>query len=72
MCLKFKIRNLATIMCFHYCKLPNNMRRAYFYLQVEWGEVSMIQAERVLLQNALEDMHNERFVFLSDRFDISF
>lgn len=48
-------------------------RSAYFLghqvnnsIQVEWGEASMIQAERVLLQNALEDLHNERFVFLSD------
>lgn len=38
-----------------------------FACQVEWGEASMIHAERVLLQNALEDLHNERFVFLSDR-----
>ena len=42
---------------------------AHFWLshQVEWGEASMIQAERVLLENALMDPSNERFVFLSDR-----
>ncbi|CAI9111488.1 OLC1v1011716C1 [Oldenlandia corymbosa var. corymbosa] len=48
-------------------------RSAYFLdrqvnnsVQVDWGEASMLQAERVLLKNALEDLHNERFVFLSD------
>uniref|UniRef100_A0A2P2K6T0 Uncharacterized protein MANES_17G115400 n=1 Tax=Rhizophora mucronata TaxID=61149 RepID=A0A2P2K6T0_RHIMU len=35
-------------------------------VQVEWGEASMIQAERILLRHALEDPLNERFVFLSD------
>lgn len=37
------------------------------FLQVDWGEASMIQAERILLQHALMDPLNERFVFLSDR-----
>ncbi|XP_050224473.1 glycosyltransferase BC10 [Mercurialis annua] len=35
-------------------------------VQVDWGEASMIEAERVLLKHALEDSKNERFVFLSD------
>ncbi|KAL0450690.1 UNVERIFIED_CONTAM: Glycosyltransferase BC10 [Sesamum latifolium] len=35
-------------------------------IQVDWGEASMIQAERLLLQNALTDPFNERFLFLSD------
>ncbi|CAO2833196.1 unnamed protein product [Amaranthus hypochondriacus] len=35
-------------------------------VQVDWGEASMIQAERILLENALTDPANERFVFLSD------
>lgn len=35
-------------------------------IQVDWGEASMIQAERILLQHALMDPLNERFVFLSD------
>jgi hypothetical protein len=35
--------------------------------QVDWGEASMIEAERILLKHALEDPFNERFVFLSDR-----
>ncbi|XP_065877556.1 glycosyltransferase BC10 isoform X2 [Euphorbia lathyris] len=33
---------------------------------VDWGEATMIQAERILLRHALEDPQNERFVFLSD------
>ncbi|KAK7271647.1 hypothetical protein RJT34_27723 [Clitoria ternatea] len=48
-------------------------RSAYFLnrqvndsIQVEWGEASMIEAERVLLQHALNDPLNDRFVFLSD------
>ncbi|XP_043724196.1 glycosyltransferase BC10-like isoform X3 [Telopea speciosissima] len=36
------------------------------FFQVDWGEASMIQAERILLKNALMDPFNERFVFLSD------
>lgn len=35
-------------------------------VQVDWGEASMIQAERMLLENALMDPFNERFIFLSD------
>ncbi|XP_031500257.1 glycosyltransferase BC10 isoform X2 [Nymphaea colorata] len=35
-------------------------------IQVDWGEASMIQAERILLQHALKDPLNQRFVFLSD------
>ncbi|GAA0155608.1 transferase [Lithospermum erythrorhizon] len=35
-------------------------------VQVDWGEASMIQAERILIQNALIDPSNERFIFLSD------
>ncbi|KAJ4972867.1 hypothetical protein NE237_006041 [Protea cynaroides] len=49
-------------------------KSAYFYgrqindsIQVDWGEASMIQAERILLKNALMDPFNKRFVFLSDR-----
>ncbi|KAJ8428882.1 hypothetical protein Cgig2_021049 [Carnegiea gigantea] len=38
------------------------------FFRVEWGEASMIQAERVLLENALMDPSNERFVFLSDSY----
>ncbi|CAL1391796.1 unnamed protein product [Linum trigynum] len=35
-------------------------------IQVDWGEASMIEAERILLRHALEDPSNKRFVFLSD------
>ncbi|KAB1209139.1 hypothetical protein CJ030_MR6G015565 [Morella rubra] len=48
-------------------------RSAYFFnrqvndsIQVDWGEASMIEAERILLKHALEDPFNDRFVFLSD------
>ncbi|KAH7528833.1 hypothetical protein FEM48_Zijuj05G0114700 [Ziziphus jujuba var. spinosa] len=37
-------------------------------IQVDWGEASMIEAERILLRHALEDAYNQRFVFLSDSF----
>ncbi|EOY02479.1 Core-2/I-branching beta-1,6-N-acetylglucosaminyltransferase family protein isoform 5 [Theobroma cacao] len=35
-------------------------------IQVDWGEASMIEAERILLRHALTDPFNERFVFVSD------
>ncbi|KAF5199580.1 Core-2 i-branching beta-n-acetylglucosaminyltransferase family protein, partial [Thalictrum thalictroides] len=35
-------------------------------IQVVWGESSMIEAERMLLKEALEDPANQRFVLLSD------
>ncbi|KAG6656509.1 glycosyltransferase BC10 [Carya illinoinensis] len=48
-------------------------RSAYFFnrqvndsIQVDWGESSMIVAERILLKHALEDPFNDRFLFLSD------
>ncbi|PKI31538.1 hypothetical protein CRG98_048073 [Punica granatum] len=34
--------------------------------EVQWGKVSMIEAERRLLANALLDISNERFVLLSE------
>ncbi|TYJ28302.1 hypothetical protein E1A91_A07G249700v1 [Gossypium mustelinum] len=33
---------------------------------VDWGEATMIEAERILLRHALTDPYNERFVFVSD------
>jgi hypothetical protein len=45
-------------------------RRCWAYMlgfQVEWGEASMIQAERLLIMEALKDPLNERFFLLSDR-----
>lgn len=48
-------------------------RSKFFYgrqlsnsIQVVWGESSMIAAERLLLEAALEDPANQRFVLLSD------
>ncbi|KAJ6811206.1 uncharacterized protein M6B38_154310 [Iris pallida] len=48
-------------------------RSAYFYdrqvnnsIQVDWGESTMIEAERILLRHALHDSLNDRFLFLSD------
>ena len=35
---------------------------------MDWGEASMIEAERILLSHALKDPFNERFVFVSDRY----
>lgn len=34
--------------------------------QVEWGEASMLQAERLLLEEALKETLNQRFILLSD------
>lgn len=52
---------------------PTSTRSSFFLnrqvsnsVQVDWGEASMIQAERILLQNALADNFNQRFLFLSD------
>ncbi|OVA03420.1 Glycosyl transferase [Macleaya cordata] len=48
-------------------------RSAFFYgrqlsssVQVLWGESSMIEAERLLLEEALQDAANQRFVLVSD------
>ncbi|GAB2295048.1 hypothetical protein Dimus_029232 [Dionaea muscipula] len=35
--------------------------------KVEWGQVSMVDAEKCLLANALQDPDNHHFVILSDR-----
>lgn len=39
----------------------------FLYLQVRWGKISMVDAERRLLANALKDPENQRFVLLSER-----
>ncbi|CAI9756628.1 unnamed protein product [Fraxinus pennsylvanica] len=44
---------------FHNRQLKNSIK-------VVWGEASMIEAERLLLDAALEDPANQRFVLLSD------
>ncbi|KMZ69679.1 hypothetical protein ZOSMA_209G00120 [Zostera marina] len=48
-------------------------RSHYFYnrqlkrtVDVVWGEVSMIEAEKLLLSTALNDLSNQRFILLSD------
>jgi hypothetical protein len=37
------------------------------HVQVGWGMISMVDAERRLLAKALEDIDNQHFVLLSDR-----
>ena len=37
-------------------------------MQVVWGLISMVDAEKRLLANALEDVDNQFFVLLSDRY----
>ncbi|XP_022771754.1 uncharacterized protein LOC111314555 isoform X2 [Durio zibethinus] len=51
----------------------SNTRSRFFYgrhlnnsIQVAWGESSMIEAERLLFEAALDDPANQRFVLLSD------
>ncbi|KAK7245894.1 hypothetical protein RIF29_40748 [Crotalaria pallida] len=54
--------------------LDDSTTRSHFFksrqltnsIQVSWGESSMIQAEKLLLEAALEDPANQRFVLLSD------
>ncbi|XP_023742848.1 glycosyltransferase BC10 [Lactuca sativa] len=48
-------------------------RSSFFYnrqlsnsIKVDWGESTMIEAERLLLQAALENPANQRFILLSD------
>ncbi|KAG9449814.1 hypothetical protein H6P81_009779 [Aristolochia fimbriata] len=48
-------------------------KSAYFYdrqlndsIQVDWGEASMLEAERILLKAAHHDPLNKRFAFVSD------
>lgn len=36
-------------------------------VQVAWGQISMVDAERRLLAHALIDPDNQHFVLLSDR-----
>ncbi|KAG1368155.1 putative glycosyltransferase BC10 [Cocos nucifera] len=50
-------------------------RSPFFYgrqlnrsVKVDWGESSMVEAERLLLAAALEDPANQRFVLISDRY----
>ncbi|GJM94738.1 hypothetical protein PR202_ga11412 [Eleusine coracana subsp. coracana] len=56
----FVLTRATTRSQFFYNRQVNNS------VQVDWGESSMIVAERVLLSHALKDPLNERFVFVSD------
>lgn len=56
----FVFNKVTTRSPFFYGRQVNNS------IQVDWGESTMIQAERILLKNALMDSMNERFIFLSD------
>ncbi|KAL6567532.1 hypothetical protein OROGR_001200 [Orobanche gracilis] len=53
----------------------SNTRSAFFFnrqlnnsIKVAWGEASMIEAERVLFEEALQDPANQRFILLSDSY----
>ena len=52
------------------CTLTLAEAACFVFLQVDWGEASMITAERILLSHALKDPLNERFVFVSDRYTV--
>ncbi|XP_072981109.1 glycosyltransferase BC10 isoform X5 [Typha angustifolia] len=56
----FVLNRVTTSSLYFHGRQVNNS------IQVDWGESSMLEAERILLRNALMDPFNERFVFLSD------
>ncbi|XP_072981110.1 glycosyltransferase BC10 isoform X6 [Typha angustifolia] len=60
----FVLNRVTTSSLYFHGRQVNNS------IQVDWGESSMLEAERILLRNALMDPFNERFVFLSDRLDL--
>jgi hypothetical protein len=41
-------------------------------MQVSWGQIAMVDAERRLLANALQDLHNQYFVLLSESYALTF
>lgn len=53
------------------CSFGSNIGFLYGWhrkqLQVAWGKISMVDAEKRLLANALKDTDNQHFVLLSDR-----
>ncbi|XP_078169659.1 glycosyltransferase BC10-like isoform X2 [Carex rostrata] len=56
----FVLNKVTTRSPFFFNRQVNNS------IQVDWGEATMLKAERILLRNALLDPNNDRFVFLSD------
>ncbi|PPR93704.1 hypothetical protein GOBAR_AA26973 [Gossypium barbadense] len=46
----------------------NCLLRSSYHMQVDWGKISMVDAERRLLAHALLDPDNLQFVLLSDSF----
>ncbi|XP_047313245.1 glycosyltransferase BC10 [Impatiens glandulifera] len=56
----FVFNNLTTRSSFFIDRQVNDS------IQVDWGEATMILAERILLKHALMDPFNARFVFVSD------
>lgn len=54
-----------TILKSRYCFLRPQLLR--IFLQVAWGKITMVDAERRLLANALKDPDNLHFVLLSER-----
>ncbi|CAI9770158.1 unnamed protein product [Fraxinus pennsylvanica] len=50
--------NVSSTSVFYRCQIPSQ--------RVEWGSVSLVDAEKRLLANALLDFSNERFVLLSE------
>lgn len=55
------IYNKATTRCTYFFR-----RQLSDSIQVDWGEASMLQAERILLGKALQDPANQRFILVSD------
>ncbi|KAF5481031.1 hypothetical protein F2P56_001723, partial [Juglans regia] len=56
----FVFKETTTSLAFFYGQQLNNS------IKVMWGESSMIEGERLLLEKALNDASNQRFVLLSD------
>ncbi|XP_052290144.1 glycosyltransferase BC10-like [Citrus sinensis] len=48
------------------CISPHFVNRDIRSAEVRWGKISMVDAERRLLANALKDPENQRFVLLSE------
>ncbi|GKA34202.1 PHD finger protein ALFIN-LIKE 4-like protein [Tanacetum coccineum] len=51
--------------------VEDQLRKEMTVYEVDWGKISMVDAEKRLLANALEDPDNQHFVLLSDSLHIS-